>query len=181
MKVEAVSSKIPEIKLFFPVVFQDERGYFFESFKKPVFEKIGIKVDFVQENCSFSCKDTLRGMHFQSEPGQDKLVHVSQGEILDVVVDIRPHSPTFKEFLCIPLKESIPSFLWVPKGFAHGFLVLSKEAKVHYKVSSLYDFKTEKGFFYKDLPIPWPCKAPILSTRDKKAPSLEEALGNLIL
>ncbi len=176
MKVRTLSPKMPEIKQFFPEIFRDERGYFFESFKKSFLEEEGIFSELVQENCSFSYKHSLRGMHFQSEPGQDKWVHLSQGEIFDVVVDIRPSSATFKEFLWVKLKEEDPSFLWIPKGFAHGFLVLSEKAKVQYKVSSLYDPKTEKSFHYKDLPIPWPVKSPILSKRDKLAPSLDQAL-----
>lgn len=181
--MEIISLTIPDIKWFSPKIYQDKRGYFFESFRKSWLEEEGIFADFPQENCSLSCKNTLRGMHFQSFPGQGKLLHVSQGEIWDVAVDIRPHSAFFKQYVAVKLSEKRPSFLWIPPGFAHGFLVLQGPAKVHYKVSAYYQADTEKGFRYDDteIQIDWPLSTPILSERDQMAPTFQEVMSQGVL
>jgi len=160
------------LKLITPKVFSDARGYFYESYKQPLFATIGISSSFVQDNLSYSCRHTLRGMHFQSAPGQDKLIQILQGEIFDVALDIRPDSPTFGKWHGLILNANNPQLLFIPKGFAHGYCVLSDFALFHYKVSSLYDPATECSFRWDDpaLAIAWPIKNPLLSERDQKSP-----------
>lgn len=166
------------LKLIQPKVFGDERGKFYEGYRKPFYAMLGIDCTFVQDNFSFSKKNTIRGMHFQSIPGQAKLVSVILGKILDVVVDIRPDSPTFGKSEQVILDDSLHQQLFIPVGFAHGFAVLSDTAIVTYKVSSLYDPKFEKSFRYDDpdINIHWPIKQPIVSERDRSAPSFKQAL-----
>ncbi len=166
------------LKLIQPKVFGDERGKFFEGYRKPLYATLGINCTFVQDNFSFSKKNTIRGMHFQSIPGQAKLVSVISGKILDVVVDVRSDSPTFGKWEQVILDDSLHQQLFVPVGFAHGFAVLSDTAIVTYKVSSLYDPKFEKSFRYDDpdINIHWPIQEPIVSERDRSAPSFKQAL-----
>ncbi|MDN3504456.1 MAG: dTDP-4-dehydrorhamnose 3,5-epimerase [Rhabdochlamydiaceae bacterium] len=165
--------------LIHPKIFYDDRGFFLESFHKARFLELGVNVDFVQDNHSFSCKGTLRGMHFQSSPGQAKLVSVTQGKIFDVVVDIRKESPTYMQWQSFILDDVDKAQLFIPNGFAHGFCVLSENAHVQYKVSQFYNPDTEKGFHYKDdqIGIQWPELDEItLSNRDINAPSFREVL-----
>ena len=159
-----------------PKVFFDDRGFFYESFKESFLRESGIGEPFVQDNHSFSQKNTVRGMHFQTIPGQAKLLRVSQGEIFDVAVDIRPDSPTFGKWEGVILNSTNHHQLFVPIGFAHGFCVLSEEAHVMYKVSSLYNPSTEVGFRWNDqtINIQWPVTNPIVSERDQKAPLFNE-------
>lgn len=177
--IESRELALKGLKLVQPKVFCDERGKFFEGYRKPLYATLGIDCTFVQDNLSFSKKNTIRGMHFQSAPGQAKLVSVLLGKILDVVVDIRPDSPTFGKWEQVILEDSLHEQLFVPVGFAHGFAVLSDSAIVNYKVSSLYDAKTEKTFRYDDpeININWPIKHPIVSDRDRLAPSFKEAFS----
>jgi len=174
--MEIIDYSLEGLKLIIPKVFKDERGYFFESYRSSLYQKAGIDVSFVQDNCAYSKKRCLRGMHYQTEPGQDKLVWVSRGMIFDVAVDIRPESETFGKWKSVVLDDSKKMQLFIPKGFAHGYLVLSDDAVVHYKVSSVYQRTSEKGFRYDDpeVGIDWPCHDPILSERDQNAPNLEE-------
>jgi dTDP-4-dehydrorhamnose 3,5-epimerase len=155
-----------------PAVFFDERGYFYESFKAPFFLEIG--AEFVQDNHSFSKKGVLRGMHFQK--GQAKLINVISGCIFDVFVDIRKDSKTFGKWEGVVLDSKQRKMLLIPDGFAHGFYVLSDEAHVVYKVSSLYRKEEERSFFYgdKDIGIVWPEGERIVSQRDLSAPSFRE-------
>ena len=159
-------------KLFRPKIFRDDRGFFREIFHQPLYAKEGVECAFVQDNHSFSVKGTLRGMHFQQLPGQDKLVSVIDGEIFDVIVDLRSDSPTFLQWTGVVLSGENGAQLFVPKGFAHGFCVLSDAAHVHYKVSSLYDPAQEKTFRFDDpeIGIVWPIAEPLLSTRDAESP-----------
>src|SRR5688572_26710692 len=130
---------IADLIVFQPKIYQDERGYFYESFNQEKFEKeIGQKINFVQDNQSFSHKNILRGMHYQIERTQSKLVRVLQGEIFDVAVDIRSNSPTFGQWVGQILSAENHKQLWIPEGFAHGFLVLSETAIVNYKVTDYY-------------------------------------------
>lgn len=156
------------LKLIVPKVHRDPRGYFLETFREEDFAKAGIDVHFVQENHSLSKKNTIRGMHFQTDPGQAKLVRVVYGYIYDVVVDIRPDSSTFKCWQGIYLDGEEHRLLYIPEGFAHGFCVLSEEAHVVYKVDTYYDPKAEKRFRYDDpeIGISWPVTHPILSEKD---------------
>lgn len=156
-----------------PEIFEDERGYFFESFSHRDFcEAIGREVNFVQDNISLSQKGVLRGLHFQKEEhAQAKLVSVLQGKIQDVVVDLRKDSPTFGQYLSIELSEKNKRQLFIPRGFAHGFLTLSKSAKVFYKCDNYYNSEAEGGIRYDDilLGINWELKKEeiIVSVKDK--------------
>lgn len=149
--------------------YHDQRGYFFETFREEWFDFI--KVKFVQDNLSYSKKHVLRGMHYQRLPGQDKFVTVLKGEILDVIVDIRKDSPDYKKWFSFELSEQNGCQLYIPHGYAHGFLVNSPEAIVLYKVSSYFDPKEEKSFRYNDpsIGIKWPDQKYILSDRDQNA------------
>lgn len=165
---------IPGLQLIKPKVHRDERGFFLEMYQKERYDDLGVGLSFLQDNHSYSVKGVVRGMHFQK--GQAKLVTCAKGEILDVAVDIRPHSPTFGQYEMVHLTEENHHQFYIPDGFAHGFCVLSDEANVIYKVSSLYNPETEGGFRYDDpdVGIDWPIESPILSERDKKAPLLKE-------
>lgn len=167
------------LKLIKPKVYRDKRGFFKENYRKPVYEKAGIACDFVQDNHSFSTKGTLRGMHFQRNPGQAKLISVLHGKIFDVAVDLRKDSPTFGRWEGVFLDDEQHQQFFIPVGFAHGFCVMSETADVIYKVSSIYDPDQEKGFRFDDseIGISWPIASPILSERDLKAPSFREAFS----
>jgi dTDP-4-dehydrorhamnose 3,5-epimerase len=157
-------------------VFHDDRGFFCECYREPVYQDAGIECSFVQDNHSFSKKGTIRGMHFQRVPGQAKLVTVLVGKIFDVVVDIRPNSPTFGKWEGVYLDDETHEQLFVPVGFAHGFCVVSEKAHVLYKVSTIYNAQEEKSFRYDDpsVGIQWPEASPILSDKDRDAPFLKE-------
>ena len=169
---------LPGLLLVKPTVHRDARGYFVESYSAPRYQKAGIDVVFVQDNHSRSAKGTLRGMHFQTVPGQAKLVRVATGRIFDVAVDIRPGSPTFGRWEGVFLDAEQHWQLYVPVGFAHGFCVVSKTADVLYKVSSPYDGATETGFRFDDpeVDIRWPVEHPILSARDQAAKPLKDVV-----
>lgn len=165
--------RLAGLKLIIPKVFSDERGYFFETYRKDSY--LGLEL-FVQDNLSFSHQNTIRGLHFQSSPGQAKLVSCLEGEIWDVAVDIRPDSPTFMQWEAALLNDQNHHQLYLPVGFAHGFCVLSPRALVHYKVSSPYNPETEKTIRWNDpdLGIAWPVNEPILSPRDRISPYFKE-------
>jgi dTDP-4-dehydrorhamnose 3,5-epimerase len=161
------------LKLLEPQVFGDDRGFFLETYSAPRFRAAGLHLDFVQDNHSRSVRGTLRGLHYQSSPGQTRLLRVTLGRIWDVAVDIRPSSPTFGKWQAVELDDQNHQQLLVPVGFAHGFCVLSDVADVQYKVSAPYDAATERGLDYADpeLAVPWPVAAPLLSARDQKGES----------
>jgi dTDP-4-dehydrorhamnose 3,5-epimerase len=164
--------------LITPDVFQDERGLFFESYNKSRYEEIGIGDDFVQDNYSRSKKNSLRGLHFQSFPGQAKLIWVTHGSILDIAVDIRAGSSTCGEWEATKLSAEDMKQLYIPAGFAHGFCVISEEAEVQYKCSSLYNPETERTIAWNDpdIGVEWPVSDPIISERDKHGMSFQEYL-----
>ena len=174
--MEITDLRLHGLKLIKPKVFKDTRGYFFESFREPAYEKYGIREHFQQDNHSYSQKGSLRGMHFQSFPGQAKLIRVAVGKIYDVALDIRPESPTFGQWEAIILDDIDHHQLFIPVGFAHGFCVLSDEAHVMYKTTNPYDPKFEKGFRWDDpqFAIEWPVSQPIISERDIQAPFFKE-------
>jgi dTDP-4-dehydrorhamnose 3,5-epimerase len=178
--MEVINGRLQGLKLIIPKVFRDERGFFLESFQQSAYEKAGIVCPFAQDNHSFSQKGCIRGMHFQSWPGQAKLIRVVIGKIYDVAVDIRPHSPTYGQWEAFILDGDLFHQLFIPVGFAHGFCVLSDEAHVLYKVSTPYDAKFEKGFRWDDptIKIEWPVENPIVSERDRQAPFIHE-IGQL--
>ena len=168
--INLIQTKFPDIKIIKPNVFEDQRGFFFESFNQNLFNKtLNKNIKFVQDNISYSKKNVLRGLHYQTEPfSQGKLVQVLEGDILDVVVDIRKSSPYFGEYLSIFLSSKNNYHLWIPPGFAHGFVVLSEFAKFFYKVTNYYSPSHEKVLKWDDadLGIDWVCKNPILSSKD---------------
>lgn len=176
--MEVIDLRLKGLKLVKPKVFKDPRGYFLESYQKELYQKWGIDDHFQQDNHSYSKKGCIRGLHFQSYPGQAKLVRVGVGKIFDVAVDIRPDSPTYKQWQGVILDDQEHQQLFVPVGFAHGFCVLSDEAHVMYKVSTPYDAKYEKGFRWDDpdIGIDWPIKEPLVSERDQKSPFFKEII-----
>ena len=172
-----LESSIREILIVKPKVFQDERGYFFESFRKQVFEDHGLNVDFVQDNVSKSKLGTVRGLHYQvGDYAQDKLCQVVYGKVLDVAVDIRFGSPTFGKHVTAILSEENHNLIWIPKGFAHGFSVLSDEAIFHYKCTNYYSKDHERAILFsdKDLMINWNVSDPLVSPKDLEAKTFRE-------
>jgi len=167
------------LKTITPRLFRDERGSFFESYQTLSFSLLGIDVPFVQDNLSSSKKNTIRGLHYQSHPGQAKLITCLQGKIWDVALDIRLHSPTFGKWYAQELDDETHHQLFIPVGFAHGFCVLSDTALVHYKTSAVYDPSTECSIRWDDpdLKIEWPIQNPVLSKRDQSSPSFHEVFG----
>ena len=176
--MKATSLAIPEVILFEPTVFTDERGFFFESFNHKKFEEaVGYSVNFVQDNHSKSAKGVLRGLHYQLAPmAQGKLVRVTQGEVFDVAVDIRKNSPTFGKWVGEKLTAKNKKQLWVPEGFSHGFLTLSDTAEFLYKVTNYYSTEHEQCIVWNDVSIKvvWPtCLTPLVSVKDAEADNLQ--------
>lgn len=174
MKIE--KTKIEGLLILTPDIFEDERGYFFESYSKIKYKELGIP-DFVQDNESKSSKGVLRGLHYQLAPhAQGKLVRVIQGEVLDVAVDIRPGSETFGQHVSVVLSEINKVQFWIPAGFAHGFVTFSETAIFSYKCTELYHKKSERGILWNDeaLNIDWKVENPVVSVRDSKQPKYSE-------
>src|SRR5690606_957737 len=175
----AKQTKLKGCFILEPTIFEDNRGYFFESFNQNTFNKlIGKEVNFIQDNESFSLKGTLRGLHYQNaEHAQSKLVRVIKGTVLDVAVDIRKDSSTFGEYISIELSEENKKQLFIPRGFAHGFIVLSETAIFSYKCDNFYNKESEGGIIYNDdsLKIDWKLniKEFIISEKDLLLPNLE--------
>lgn len=172
-------TSLPDCYLIQPKIYKDNRGFFFEAFNKALLEgKMGTALDFVQDNHSFSTRGVLRGLHFQQAPyAQAKLVRVISGEVMDVVVDLRPDSKTYRQHFKIKLSGQNRHMLYIPRGMAHGFLTLSEEATFLYKCDNYYHNKSERGIRYDDpdLEIDWeyPKESIILSEKDKLLPSLK--------
>ena len=183
MPFEFKKLEIPDVILIKPKVFEDERGFFMETYKKEDFEeKAGIKGEFIQDNHSKSKRGVLRGLHFQREPyAQAKIVRCIRGAIYDVAVDLRKNSPTFGKYVGVILSEYNRYQLHVPGGCAHGFLVLSDAAEVFYKVDNVYAPDHEGGLIWNDpvVNIPWPNDKPILSQKDQQLPTLKELIENI--
>jgi len=173
--MQRIPTRLPGLVLLAPQVHGDARGFFMETYRADAWAAEGVPTDFVQDNHSRSRRGTLRGLHFQTHPGQAKLVRCARGRVLDVVVDLRRGSPTFGEWEGFELDDESLHQLYVPLGFAHGFCVLSEIADVTYKVSSYYDPEHERGFAYDDpdVAIPWPADVELqVSERDRTAPPL---------
>ncbi len=168
-------------KLVRPKVFRDTRGFFLESYSAPRYSAAGMKETWVQDNHSRSVQNTLRGLHYQSSPGQAKLLRVSHGLIFDVLVDIRQGSPTFGKWHGLHIDAEAHAQVYIPIGFAHGFCVLSDFAEVQYKVSSPYDGATECAIRWNDpeLGVVWPVSEPVLSARDQVSESFAAFRGRL--
>lgn len=179
--MNVISTAIPDVKIFEPKVFGDSRGFFLESFNQKIFEEAtGLKPHFVQDNHSKSSRGVLRGLHYQHPPmEQGKLVRVTQGEVFDVAVDIRKSSSTFGQWVGVHLSAENKRQLWIPEGFAHGFLTLSETAEFLYKTTNYYSLQHEQAVAWNDpdLNIQWPqVDAVILSTKDEKARRFSDIL-----
>lgn len=176
MPFQFEKTKIPDVILVKPKVFEDKRGFFMETYEKNSFKEAGIESNFIQDNHSRSSYKVLRGLHFQKPPyAQAKLVRCLQGEIYDVAVDLRSNSPTYGQYVSANLSSENRHQLYIPRGFAHGFLVLSDSAEVAYKVDNTYAPDHEGGLIWNDptVNIDWPISNPILSKKDKNWPSLK--------
>lgn len=177
--MQAIKTSIPDVVIFEPKVFGDERGFFYESFNAKVFEQAtGLSIDFVQDNHSKSAKNVLRGLHYQTAHTQGKLVRVTQGEVFDVAVDLRLSSSTFGQWVGERLSADNKRMLWVPAGFAHGFLVLSETAEFLYKTTDFYSPEHEVSIRWNDadIGIEWPLdSAPSLSGKDSAGMTFSDA------
>lgn len=176
-----LETKLEGVVLLEPEVHGDARGFMVETYRRDAWSGLGVGVEFVQHNHSRSSQGTLRGLHFQTEPGQAKLVRCPRGRIFDVAVDLRRDSPTYGQWEGHELDDELHRQLFVPVGCAHGFAVLSDEADVAYLLSSIYDPTTESGIAWDDpdVGVEWPVEDPLLSERDKAAPRLAEVAGSL--
>lgn len=174
--MEIVETNIPDVLLLKPNVYNDERGFFLETYREEHLQSKNIEVHFVQDNLSQSQKNTIRGLHYQIENKQDKLLMVMQGAIRDVAVDLRKDSPTFGEYVATELSADNKHQMFIPKGFAHGFSVLSDNAMVYYKCSDYYNPEGERGLYWDDpdLDIDWQVADPIISEKDQHQPRLNE-------
>jgi len=178
---EVIETSLDGPILVKPAVHEDSRGFFLESYRANLWREIGVGPEFVQQNHSRSARSTLRGIHFQTEPGQAKLVRCARGRIFDVAVDLRSSSSSFGEWEGFVLDDESHHQLFIPVGFGHGFCVLSEEADVTYLVSSYFDPETEAGIRWDDpdVGVDWPVDEPIISDRDREAPTLAEIAGTL--
>jgi dTDP-4-dehydrorhamnose 3,5-epimerase len=169
---------IPDVILVEPKAFPDDRGFFFESFKASDFEKASLPTHFVQDNFSFSKKGVIRGLHYQKTPkAQGKLVSVLKGCVWDIAVDIRRESPTFLKWVAMELNDQNHVMLYIPPGFAHGFISLTEDVHLLYKCTNEYDPKADAGIRWNDpdIAIPWPVVNPIVSPKDAVLPFLQQA------
>ncbi len=178
--MKLIRTEIEGLLIIEPTVFEDDRGYFFESFRLDRLREFGISEKFVQDNESKSQKDVLRGLHYQKPPHvQGKLVRVVKGAVLDVAVDFRKKSPTFGRWFSHELTEENKTMLWIPPGFAHGFLTLRDETIFQYKCTNYYDRESEGSIRWDDpdLNIDWNVSNPVVSGKDKQAPLFKETLS----
>lgn len=180
-----IKTELENVLIIEPAVFGDHRGWFMETYSDASFEKLGFNFKFVQDNQSFSAiRGTLRGLHYQMNPkAQTKLVRCTRGSIYDVAVDIRKGSPTFGKWVGVELSAENKKQLLVPKGFAHGFMTLTEEAEVQYKVDELYAPECDRGILWNDpsIGIEWPMDIrPVLSAKDENAPLLKDADNNFV-
>ena len=170
------NTSLDGVKIITPTVFEDERGYFFESYKAPIFKNNDLPINFVQDNEVKSTKGVLRGLHYQFNRPQGKLVRVISGSILDVAVDIRKGSPTFGQSEIVHLTAENNKILYIPEGFAHGYLVTSSESIVVYKCTDIYDPNDQYGIIWNDetIGVDWTYDSPILSEKDLMLPALND-------
>lgn len=186
MKFKVSETGIQGLVLIEPKVFRDSRGFFLESWNEREFKEAGLNINFVQDNHSRSVRGVLRGLHFQNPHPQGKLVRVVRGKIFDVAVDIRKESQTFGKWFGVILSDENMRMLYIPEGFAHGFLVLSEFADVVYKTTEFYYPEYDKGIIWNDetIGIEWPLEEignqqPILSEKDSRLPRLKDIIGDL--
>ena len=177
--MEKIATTLPGVYIIEPKVFGDHRGYFMETYSTKVFEEMGITNDFVQDNQSYSAqKGILRGIHFQNAPmAQAKLVRVTRGAVLDVAVDLRKGSPTYKKWVGVELSAENKRMLFIPRGFGHGFLTLSDDVKFCYKVDNLYSAADDRGIRFDDpeIGVEWGIENPVLSQKDMNSPLLADS------
>lgn len=181
--MNVIESHLAGLKIIEPKSFGDSRGYFFESYQKKRYAEAGISAEFIQDNVSRSAKGVLRGLHYQLKKPQGKLVTVTRGSVFDVAVDIRKNSPTFGEWIGEILSDENHKQLYVPPGFAHGFVVLSDIADFHYKCTDYYDAADEAGIAWNDdtINVDWPLVGePIMSGKDLKNPMLKYISEDLL-
>lgn len=173
--MKIIETTLPEVLLIELDLFQDERGFFLESYQKTRYKSFGIVNNFIQENHSRSVKNVLRGLHFQLKYQQAKLVRAVRGEVFDVAVDMRKDSSTFGRYMGVILSEANHRQIYIPEGFAHGFCVLSEIADIEYKCSEIYHPEDEQGIIWSDptIGIKWPIRNPILSEKDKGYQALD--------
>lgn len=182
--MNVVETVIPDLKIIEPRVFGDERGFFLESYQSERYaEEVGIKDTFVQDNHSRSQENVLRGLHFQVNRPQGKLVRVVAGEVLDVAVDVRPQSVTFGQWVSVVLSANNKRQFWVPPGFAHGFVVLSDFADFEYKCTDYYFPEDEACLLWNDpaVGVDWRCESPLLSNKDQQGHTLQQLLEQGLL
>jgi len=176
--VNRIATALPDVWILEPKVFEDPRGWFYESYREDRLRELGITARFVQDNQSFSRRDVLRGLHYQVGRPQAKLLRVIQGEVFDVAVDLRRKSPTFRKWVGELLSGSNRRQMYIPEGFAHGFLVLSETAEIFYKCSDVYVPKEERGIAWNDpeVGVVWPLngRTPTLSDKDLRLPKLAD-------
>lgn len=177
--MKVIKTEIPEVIIIEPDVFGDNRGWFYEPYNKNKMVELGITVEFVQDNHSFSAqKGTLRGLHFQKSPAaQSKLIRCIRGAVLDIAVDLRKGSPSYKKFVKVELSAENKKMLFIPKGFAHGFLTLQENTEFQYKVDGYYSPENDSGIRFDDpeIGIDWGIADPVVSEKDKNAPLLENS------
>ncbi|HTE18574.1 MAG TPA: dTDP-4-dehydrorhamnose 3,5-epimerase [Armatimonadota bacterium] len=180
--MQCLDTSLPGVRIIEPRVFSDSRGFFFESYHEARFAELGITGRFVQDNHSRSVRGTLRGLHYQVRHPQGKLCRVVQGEVLDVAVDIRQDSPHFGEWVSVLLSAENKRQIYVPEGFAHGFVVLSETAEFLYKCTEFYHPEDEAGIAWNDprVGIEWGIDSPILSDKDSRNPTLERVPRDLL-
>jgi len=180
--LKSSNTALKDVLIFEPESFRDQRGYFYEIYNRSKYPFLEQGIEFVQDNISFSVKNTLRGLHFQKSKPQGKLVTCLQGEVRDVLVDLRISSNTFGEHLIISLSQANKKQIWIPPGFAHGFHVISDAALFYYKCTDFYDPSDEYGIIWNDLnlDINWGVNNPIISEKDSYLPSFSTVVENLI-
>ena len=183
--MEVIQTKLPDVKIILPRVFGDNRGWFMESWSARNLQEFGIDTEFLQDNHSFSAqKGTLRGLHFQKKPyAQAKLVRCSRGAILDVAVDIRKGSANYGKWVAVELSAENKKQLYIPRGFAHGFLTLTDEVEILYKADQYYSPEADRSIVWNDpaIGVEWGITNPILSQKDASAPLLADSDANFIL
>lgn len=178
--MEIIKTAIPDLLIIKPLVFMDDRGYFFESFNEQKFLNADLRATFVQDNESLSQKGVVRGLHFQKPPfAQGKLVRVIKGSVLDVAVDLRKKSPTYGHWEAVVLSEQNKWMYWIPEGFAHGFATLEDNTIFSYKCTNVYNKESEGSIFWNDdsLKIEWNIQNPLLSEKDKNSPSFKDFIS----
>ncbi|MGA6981721.1 MAG: dTDP-4-dehydrorhamnose 3,5-epimerase [Candidatus Sulfotelmatobacter sp.] len=180
MRLEVESRPLPDVAVIVPEVYQDERGFFMETYRCDQFRELGLPVEFAQDNHSRSAKGVLRGLHFQWEPPMGKLMRVPLGSAFLVAVDIRRGSPSFGRWAGVECSAENRRQVWAPAGFARGFCVLSGFAEIQYKCTGLYNPGAESGILWNDpaIGIAWPVRNPILSEKDRRAPAWADWMGS---